>query len=104
MMAKYRKRPIIVDAERARERQEIVTLEGIMVAEPGDWIITGIKGERYPCKPGIFEATYESVGNTVYCLDCGGFGFRSNPNPDHASVTIPCSRCRGSGWKYWPYF
>jgi hypothetical protein len=28
---------------------------------PGDWIITGIKGERYPCKPDIFEATYEKV-------------------------------------------
>ena len=29
-----------------------------MVAMPGDWIITGIKGEIYPCKPDIFEATY----------------------------------------------
>lgn len=28
---------------------------------PGDWIITGVKGERYPCKPDIFEATYEAV-------------------------------------------
>lgn len=30
---------------------------------PGDWIITGVKGERYPCKPDIFEATYEKVEN-----------------------------------------
>jgi hypothetical protein len=30
---------------------------------PGDWIITGVKGEKYPCKPDIFEATYESVPN-----------------------------------------
>jgi hypothetical protein len=37
----------------------IRTLEGNMVAEPGDWIIRGIKGEFYPCKPDIFEATYE---------------------------------------------
>lgn len=37
----------------------IKTLEGIMEASPGDWIIKGIKGEFYPCKPDIFEATYE---------------------------------------------
>ena len=39
----------------------IKTLEGTMIAEPGDWIIRGIKGELYPCKPDIFEATYEQV-------------------------------------------
>lgn len=39
----------------------IETLEGIMTVTPGDWIITGIKGEHYPCKPDIFEATYEAV-------------------------------------------
>jgi hypothetical protein len=37
----------------------IKTLEGSMRAEVGDWIIKGIKGEFYPCKPDIFEATYE---------------------------------------------
>lgn len=41
---------------------EIKTLEGVMRADAGDWIITGIKGERYPCKPDIFEATYEAAG------------------------------------------
>lgn len=39
----------------------IPTLEGDMRLSPGDWIIKGIKGEFYPCKPDIFEATYESV-------------------------------------------
>jgi hypothetical protein len=39
----------------------IPTLEGDMLAVPGDWIIRGIKGEFYPCKPDIFEATYEAV-------------------------------------------
>ena len=39
----------------------IYTLEGNMVAEPGDFIIRGVKGEIYPCKPDIFEATYEKV-------------------------------------------
>ena len=37
----------------------IPTLEGVMVAHEGDWIIRGVKGELYPCKPDIFEATYE---------------------------------------------
>lgn len=39
----------------------IKTLEGIMVAREGDYIIRGVKGEIYPCKPDIFEATYELV-------------------------------------------
>ena len=39
----------------------IETLEGKMIASPGDWIIRGVKGEFYPCKPDIFEATYEPV-------------------------------------------
>lgn len=38
---------------------EINTLEGTMTAKPADWIIRGIKGEFYPCKPDIFVATYE---------------------------------------------
>jgi hypothetical protein len=37
----------------------IATLEGAMQARPGDWIIEGVKGEVYPCKPDIFAATYE---------------------------------------------
>ena len=40
---------------------KIATLEGQMNAEAGDWIIRGVKGEFYPCKPDIFEATYEKV-------------------------------------------
>lgn len=40
---------------------EIYTLEGIMIANNGDWIIRGIAGEIYPCKPDIFEKTYEMV-------------------------------------------
>jgi hypothetical protein len=39
----------------------IATLEGTMAANPGDWIIRGVKGEFYPCKPDIFAATYEEV-------------------------------------------
>ena len=43
----------------------IRTLEGVMVANVGDWIICGVKGEFYPCKPDIFAATYESVADDL---------------------------------------
>lgn len=39
----------------------VPTLEGQMIARPGDWIIKGVKGEFYPCKPEIFAASYESA-------------------------------------------
>jgi len=60
---KFRKKPVVIDAEQNTTGSaiDIVTLEGTMRADPGDWIITGIKGESYPCKPEIFEATYEAV-------------------------------------------
>ncbi len=77
---KFRKKPIVIEAimwtgENASEVQDFIgdfgyvkgryvdigTLEGLMVASPGDWIIKGIKDEFYPCKPDIFEATYEEV-------------------------------------------
>lgn len=38
---------------------DIPTLEGTMTAQPGDWIIRGVQGEFYPCKPDIFTATYD---------------------------------------------
>jgi hypothetical protein len=41
----------------------INTLEGTMTAMPGDWIIKGVQGEFYPCKPDIFAATYEPVAD-----------------------------------------
>lgn len=46
-----------------QEGIHIPTLEGTMVASPGDYIIKGVQGEFYPCKPDIFEATYEPVGD-----------------------------------------
>lgn len=51
-----------VDGESAPFGLSIQTLEGVMYAAPGDWIIKGVQGEFYPCKPDIFEATYEPVG------------------------------------------
>jgi hypothetical protein len=58
---KYRKKPIIIDAERLTKTREVYTLEGIMIGNPGDWLITGVNGELYPCKNDIFEKTYEKV-------------------------------------------
>lgn len=44
----------------------VKTLEGVMTAYPGDWIIRGVKGELYPCKPDIFEATYEAFDQPTF--------------------------------------
>lgn len=43
------------------EHLQIDTLEGTMRADLGDWVIRGVKGEFYPCKPDIFDATYDAV-------------------------------------------
>jgi len=80
-MANYRKKPVIIEAEQFNPTQlpwplgvlvdpssptgySIGTLENRASGHevtPGDWIITGVKGEKYPCKQDIFEATYEKV-------------------------------------------
>jgi len=67
---KYRKKPVVIDAVQWFKDGDhpavtdiglIGTLEGVMQVTPGDYIITGVKGEHYPCKPDIFEMTYEPV-------------------------------------------
>lgn len=58
---RYRKKPIIIEAYVTNYDVTISTLEGDMLASKGDYIITGINGEIYPCKPDIFEKTYELV-------------------------------------------
>ena len=94
-MAQYRKKPVVIEAIRWDETTEtlnvlkalgmvpgahtghtnrpnecrdlrIHTLEGSMRADFGDWIIRGVKGEFYPCKPDIFAATYEPVGEATH--------------------------------------
>ena len=80
-MAKYRKKPVVIEAIQWNGRNEaliaefvggflrmddtdilyIPTLEGEMAASVGDFIIRGVNGEFYPCKPDIFEKTYEAV-------------------------------------------
>jgi hypothetical protein len=55
---KYKKLPVIIEAYQTDEEVSIETLEGTMKANKGDWIIKGVNGEIYPCKPDIFEKTY----------------------------------------------
>ena len=68
-MAKYRKKPVVIEATQITEELKIETLEGVMIGKVGDWLITGVNGEKYPCKNDIFQKTYEPVkdatANTV---------------------------------------
>lgn len=66
-MPKYRKKPVVVEAYQTDTEMDIATLEGVMHASVGDYIITGVNGEQYPCKPDIFAKTYEPVD----VLRCG---------------------------------
>ena len=58
---KYQKKPVVVEAYQTDKVIFIETLEGRMKADIGDYIITGVKGEKYPCKPDIFQETYEEI-------------------------------------------
>jgi hypothetical protein len=84
MVKKFRKKPVVIEAIQftgkndkeclsfcpiARDPEDdrpnliIPTLEGDHLCSVGDWIIKGVKGEFYPCKPDIFDATYELAEN-----------------------------------------
>ena len=57
---RYRKRPVVIEARGPIMVAEVIeTLEGDMRADVGDYVIRGVKGEIYPCKPDIFAATYD---------------------------------------------
>ena len=60
-----RKKPVIIEARLMTERFAVKTLEGTMHGNPGDWLITGVQGEMYPCAPDIFDATYELLDKDV---------------------------------------
>jgi hypothetical protein len=81
---KFKKKPVVIEAVKFEENSEagwpegvykdndsptgyaIETLEGrALNVAPGDWIIVGVKGERYPCKPDVFEITYEPVEDAL---------------------------------------
>ncbi len=57
---KFRKKPVVIKAIRIFKPFRVRTKEGIMKGNKGDWLIMGIKGEFYPCKPDIFKETYEN--------------------------------------------
>lgn len=56
---KYRKKPVIIEAYQADKVLTIHTLEGDMITSKGDYIITEVDGEQYPCKPDVFKKLYE---------------------------------------------
>ncbi len=58
---RYRKLPVVISARIVDVAEIIETLEGTMTANAGDYVIMGVAGEVYPCKPEIFAATYEPV-------------------------------------------
>jgi len=60
-LAQYRKKPVVIEAERQMVPFEVQTLEGTMRGDAGDWLITGVAGEKYPCKHEIFISTYDPV-------------------------------------------
>lgn len=62
---KFRKKPVVIEAYQTDREFIIQTLEGPLKASIGDWIITGVRGEQYPCKPDIFQKTYEAVDDEV---------------------------------------
>ena len=64
---KFQKKPVIVEAYQTEYEVIIQTLEGPLRAAPRDWIITGIRGEQYPCKPDVFERTYQRVADDEIC-------------------------------------
>lgn len=90
---KFKKRPVVIEAMRFNGKWSddgtnilnwmgkggewsaqtgelrIHTLEGVMTASKGDWIIKGVKGEFYPCKPDIFAATYEAADIDLMAAD-----------------------------------
>ena len=58
---RYKKKPVVIEAYQTDIELDIETLEGTMHANVGDFIITGVKGEKYPCKPDVFLLTYDEV-------------------------------------------
>ena len=86
-LKQYRKRPVVVFAAQMDEEFEVETLEGTMRGQAGDYLICGVKGEHYPCRKDIFEATYDPAklesskhSDPIYGSDHGpGDGLLSKP-------------------------
>lgn len=70
-----KKLPVIVHAAQMSEPFKVTTLEGVHEGAAGDYLMVGIKGERYPCKKEIFEETY------AWAMPIEGKKMRTNPKP-----------------------
>jgi hypothetical protein len=66
---RWRKRPVEITAQRMAEPFEVKTMEGTMRGKAGDWLITGVQGEQYPCDDAIFRQTYESPNTESKSVD-----------------------------------
>jgi len=132
-MAKYRKRPIIIEAEQfiiwdTKNPPQFVTIHGVIfpvydltiviptlegqhIASNLDWIIKGVKGELYPCKPDIFEATYEESfehlwdNTSTSTLELQGsivstLSLHNFVKPSNASST-KCAMCGLESWQHY---
>jgi hypothetical protein len=136
-MRKFKKKPVVIEAvqitasmfdgrvpnpdhieglvyDSDTQTVTISTLEGEMVGRVGDWIVKGVKGEYYPCKPDIFAATYESVeapyhipatinGNAFWhgkeemCPSCNAGGVVDLVTPPESPVRFGNAIC----WNTW---
>ena len=66
-MRPYRKRPVVIHAAQINEPFVVETLEGLMRGNAGDWLLCGVLGELYPCKPDVFAVSYEQAGEFDDC-------------------------------------
>ena len=58
-MPQFRKKPVVIEAVRQSGAFVTHTMEGTLEGQPGDWLITGVQGEQYPCSDAVFRKTYE---------------------------------------------
>lgn len=97
-MEQYCKLSIPITAYQTDKEMNIETLEGVMHANVGDWIITGVNGEQYPCKPDIFAKTYIKYGQTnkmeqVAAMFGKKLGERFTVERDHDRFDCEFSTC-----------
>lgn len=78
-MPKFRKKPVVIEAARITRPITISTPEGEMQGEIGNWLITGVAGEQYPCTNNIFRETYEPADEEARTM-------LTEPTPGRAST------------------
>ena len=84
---KYRKKPLIIEAQQMNKDFEVKTLEGTMKGKKGDYLIIGIMGERYPCSKEVFDESYELVEK---CGECGEMKVKHSMTLDYEPMCKEC--------------